>query len=356
MKHFAFCYPGAIHIHSRYSDGSGSIPAIAAAAREAGLRWIVVTDHDTLAGKPFEGWIDDVLVIVGYEITPARNHFLALNIDTVVDNELAPQEYIDEVYARGGFGIIAHPDERVANRFKANYRWEDWTIDGPTRRDGRAMGIELWNVMSDWGEHMTERNKYLNFFFARLGLNGPSPATLAWWDRLNMAGKHTFGIGGIDVHAFKQPVPWGEVEVFSYRWMFGTLTNYALLDRPLSSDALSARAQILAAIGGGRSYFINRLDGAAPALRFTINGSLAGATIGDTLRLNGTPATVVADVGSDALLRLVCNGHVLCSAPRALRQTITEAGVYRLEAYWGGKPWLFTNPIFVARGSVRGGA
>jgi hypothetical protein len=344
---YPFIYPGAIHIHSRYSDGSGSIPAIAAAARAAGLRWIVITDHDTLAGKPFEGWIDDVLVIVGHEITPERNHFLALNIDSVVDNQFAPQQFIDEVYARGGFGIIAHPDEQKANSFKQNYRWDDWTVDGPTQRDGRAVGIELWNLMSDWGEHITDRNKYLNFFFARFGISGPSPATLAWWDRLNMAGKRSFGIGGVDVHAFKQRVPWGEVEVFSYRWMFNTLTNYALLDGPLASDALVARGQILAAIERGRSYFVNRLDGAAPSIRFQIDGRSASAAMGDTFTLNGAPATVHVDVANDAFVRLIHNGQALCSAVRALRHTIEQAGVYRIEAYWGGKPWLFSNPIFV---------
>jgi hypothetical protein len=32
---------------------------------------------------------------------------------------------------------------------------------------------------------------------------------------------------------------------------------------------------------------------------------------------------------------------------RRIRQSVAEAGVYRLEGYWGGKPWIFTNPIYV---------
>ena len=31
----------------------------------------------------------------------------------------------------------------------------------------------------------------------------------------------------------------------------------------------------------------------------------------------------------------------------ALRQSITCSGVYRLEAYRGGRGWLYTNPIYV---------
>ena len=58
---------------------------------------------------------------------------------------------------------------------------------------------------------------------------------LAWWDRLNMAGKRTFGVGGVDAHAIKKRAPWGEVEVFGYKWTFSTLTNYLLLPEPLGS-------------------------------------------------------------------------------------------------------------------------
>lgn len=344
---YSFVYPGALHIHTTFSDGSGDFPAVIAAAREAGLRWIIVTDHDTLAGKSFEGWHDDLLVIVGHEITPDRNHFLALNVDAVVSRDQPPQDFVDEVYARGGFGIIAHPDERVANNFKEIYRWDDWTIDGPRERQGRVVGLELWNAMSDWGEHLTRSNKYLLFFQPRLGLSGPTPATLAWWDRLNAAGRRTFGVGGVDVHAFKHRAPWGEVEVFPYRWMFGTLTNYLLLDQPLNADPARARDQVFAALTGGRCYFVNRLDGQAPAITFTARQSGQLWPMGATLSLAAGPPTLIADVGSDAPIQLIRNGRVLAGGIRQIRQSVNQPGVYRLEGYRGGKPWLYTNPIFI---------
>ena len=346
MAH-SFIYPGAIHIHTSYSDGTGSFPDVIAAARDAGLRGIVVTDHDTLEGRPYAGWHDGVLVIVGHEITPDRNHFLALNVDEVVSNALPPQEFVDAVYARGGFGIIAHPDERVRNRFKDIYRWDDWTVDGPREREGRVVGIELWNLMSDWGEQLTDRNKVLHVLNPRLGLTGPSPATLAWWDRLNMVGRRTFGIGGVDVHAFKHRAPWGEIEVFPYRWMFGTLTNYLLLDAPLHDDPAAATDQIYAGLTGGRAYFVNRLDGDAPSITFAARRGDERYTMGDSVSIGGGPLLIEADVGADAFIRLIADGEVLTSAVRRLRQTIDASGVYRLEAYWGGKPWLFANPIYV---------
>lgn len=342
-----YLYPGALHMHTLFSDGTGTVDDLVRAARNAGLRWIIITDHDTLEAKPYEGWRDGVLVIVGHEITPDRNHFLALNVAQVVNRHAAPQDYVDEVYERGGFGIIAHPDERVANGFKDNYRWDDWTVGGPRVHEGRQVGIELWNLMSDWGEHLTRRNKEMIWAFPRLGLSGPTAETLAWWDRLNMAGRRTFGIGGIDAHAFKKRAPWGEIEVFSYRWMFGTLVNYLLLPEPLAPHPQTAVHQVYAALANGQSYFVNRLEGACPELLFRAERAGEQYPIGSCPDLNDGPLTFVADVGLDAELRLIHNGRALARGLRALRQTVTQPGVYRLEAYRKGRPWLYSNPIYV---------
>jgi hypothetical protein len=347
---YPFVYPGAIHIHTTYSDGTGDFPDVIDAAREAGLRWIIVTDHDNLDGLPYAGWHDGVLVIVGHEITPDRNHFLALNVDTLVSAELAPQQFVNEVYARGGFGIIAHPDERVQNKFKGIYRWDDWTVDGPQPREERVVGLELWNFMSDWGEHLNGPNNLLNVINPRLGLSGPSPATMAWWDRLNMVGRRTFGIGGVDAHAFYHKVPWGALSIFPYRWMFGTLTNYLLMAEPFSSDAATATNQVYAALSGGRSYFVNRIDGEAPVITFHARRREARFTMGATVDLRDGPLLIEADVGSDAYVRLIADGEVMTSGVQRLRQSIATSGVYRLEAYKGAKPWLFSNPIFVSEG------
>jgi hypothetical protein len=343
----SFRYPGAIHIHTTYSDGTGSYPEVIAAAQAAGLRWIIVTDHDTLAGRPFAGWHDGLLVVVGHEITPPRNHFLALNTPSVVSRDQPPQAFIDEVYAQGGFGIIAHPDERVQNNFKAIYRWDDWTVDGPREREGRPVGIELWNLMSDWGESLTPRNRMLNYFVPALGIAGPTPATLAWWDRLNMVGRRTFGVGGVDAHAFRRRVPWGEAVVFPYTWLFGTLTNYLLLDRPLHDDPEAATHQIYGALAAGKSYVVNRLDGDAPAIQFEAWRADEQFTIGDSTTIAGGPLRFEADVGRDAYIRLIADGEVLTSGVRRIRQSVDAGAVYRLEGYVGGKPWLFTNPIYV---------
>jgi hypothetical protein len=55
-----------------------------------------------------------------------------------------------------------------------------------------------------------------------------------------------------------------------------------------------------------------------------------------------------ADVGRDAELHLIRDGRIAVRGLRALRQTVAEPGVYRLEAYRKARPWLYSNPIYVA--------
>ena len=190
----------------------------------------------------------------------------------------------------------------------------------------------------------------------RLGMHGPTRETLAWWDRLNVAGKRTFGVGGVDAHAIKQRAPWGEVEIFSYKWTFGTLTNYLLLDAPLAPDAPSAINQVYGALANGQLYFVNRYDGGCPALIFHAEQSAARWASGASPSLRDGALTIVADAGRGipmykgaAQLRLIHNGRVIAAARRALRYQLREPGVYRLEGYRKGRPWLFTNPIYVTQ-------
>jgi predicted metal-dependent phosphoesterase TrpH len=111
-----------IHAHSTYSDGTGTVPEIADAARRAGVDAVLLTDHDTLEAKRRgeEGWHGPVLVCVGTEVSPLReNHYLAFGIDEPIDHRgLSAAEICAAVEAAGGFGFAAHPFSRGSERFK----------------------------------------------------------------------------------------------------------------------------------------------------------------------------------------------------------------------------------------------
>src|SRR5215216_6946808 len=74
-----------VHLHSLYSDGTGTVPEIARAAQRARADVVLLTDHDTLEARQRgeEGWYEgrrrvaegrrgDVLMLVGSEVSPPR--------------------------------------------------------------------------------------------------------------------------------------------------------------------------------------------------------------------------------------------------------------------------------------------
>ncbi|HJZ45860.1 MAG TPA: phosphotransferase, partial [Roseiflexaceae bacterium] len=113
-------------------------------------------------------------------------------------------------------------------------------------------------------------------------------------------------------------------------------------------DAPTAIRQVYGALGAGRSYFVNRYDGACPELVCHTERAGERCAIGSSPSLRDGPLVLVADAGRAADLRLIHNGRVAATARRSLRYDIREPGVYRLEGYRKGRAWLFTNPIYVS--------
>ncbi len=102
-----------VHVHSTHSDGTGTVPEIAAAAAAAGADVVLLTDHDTLAARyhGHERWHGSVLVCVGEEVTKRPgHHYLAFGLDDPIDHRgMTPQQVVDAVAAAGGLGFTAHP-------------------------------------------------------------------------------------------------------------------------------------------------------------------------------------------------------------------------------------------------------
>jgi len=70
-----------IHIHTAYSDGTGTIREILVAAKKAGLDAIAITDHNTSKGYFTTRRIaDDLIVIPGFEATTNAEHVIVLGI------------------------------------------------------------------------------------------------------------------------------------------------------------------------------------------------------------------------------------------------------------------------------------
>ncbi|WP_435838632.1 CehA/McbA family metallohydrolase [Streptomyces achromogenes] len=111
-------YRGDCHLHSWHSDGRRTPAEIAALARAAGLDFVNSSDHNTNAAHPHwaDAADDDLLVLLGEEVTTRNGHVLALGTDpgTFVDWRYRARDGRWAHFARairraGGLVVPAHP-------------------------------------------------------------------------------------------------------------------------------------------------------------------------------------------------------------------------------------------------------
>ncbi len=104
-----------LHIHSTYSDGAPTIPAILDyVTTQTALNVIAITDHDTVAGalqaRTLIAEIDTPLeVIVGSEISSQEGHIVALFIEEAIPAGLSATKTIAAIHEQGGLAFAAHP-------------------------------------------------------------------------------------------------------------------------------------------------------------------------------------------------------------------------------------------------------
>ncbi|MBD3165750.1 PHP domain-containing protein [bacterium] len=337
---------GVTHMHTLYSDGTGTIPEIARFADELGLQWIAVTDHHHLEAKKRgeEGFHGNVRVIVGSELgwEDGPNHYIAYDIDRVPDDQSEPQNYVRIVQEQGGFGAIAHPHEkRDAIDNLPPYPWTAWDVP--------IDGIELWNQLSQWVEGLTPRNKFHRFLHPLKSLTRPDPETMAVWDRMNRI-RPVVGYVGVDAHSLTYPLLGGliHVKVFHYKVQFRSLRTHLLLEEPLDrKDFDKARQQIHNALRTGRHFGSNFRVGRADGFRFYAMHEEERLLPLDTVE-SGTMLEFRAWSPLEADLVLLCDGRpVLRTRGRTLTFRTNQPGIWRIEAHRKGKGWIYTNPIRV---------
>src|SRR4051812_4796364 len=239
-----------IHVHSTYSDGTGTVPQIARAAERAGVDVVLLTDHDSLEAKRRgeEGWHGDALVLVGEEVTPPdRDHFLAFGIDDEISRRLSGPAICQAVRDAGGFGFAAHPFSLGSERFKR---------PGIAFGDLECLeGIELWSFLNDTGERVRGfRDLAKMIWFPQRAIEGPPADNLREWDRLCQA-RRVVAIGGLDAHQFGLRVG-GRVPLraMSYKRTFEQLHTHVLIDQPPTHDLAADRARVYEALREGRCY------------------------------------------------------------------------------------------------------
>jgi hypothetical protein len=342
---------GIIHCHSTYSDGTGTVPEIAAAARANDLDYLLLTDHDTLAAahNGEEGWHDSVLLLVGTEVSPyRRNHYLAFGLEEPIDHSgLTPAEIVRRVNEAGGFGFAAHPFSRGSQRFKRGGQGMPW---GDLEAEGYT-GIELWSFVTDTAERVNSIGDLVRFVTTpQRFLDHPPQRNLEQWDVLCRR-RRCVALGGADAHQIGIRVA-GRVplRLMAYKRSFRHLRTHLLVDEPLRRELGPDRAAVFGALRAGHAFLA--VDSVAPAngFRFWAEGEPGSLTMGDE-----APAgewTLHVRTPAPGRIRLLRDGvEVATTQGAGLAHPAREPGVYRAEAYREARgrerTWVLSNPIYL---------
>ena len=113
---------GAIHIHTRRSDGTGTVDDVARAASRAGLKFVILTDHGDGTREPdAPAYRNGVLCIDAVEISTASGHVVAIGLPrTPYSLGGETRDVVEDIARLGGMAIAAHPS---CQRRASGWRW-----------------------------------------------------------------------------------------------------------------------------------------------------------------------------------------------------------------------------------------
>jgi hypothetical protein len=345
-------YAGVIHLHSSLSfDGHAPMKKIISAAEKNGIDFLMLTDHDHLRARDegWEGWQGKTLIIVGEEIAPRFNHYLAFNIKEPIffrddPDGKNPQKYIDDVNNQGGFGVIAHPDHEGTVMFHVkHYCWNEWKVSN-------YAGIGVWDFMTDWQNSLRGYfSGLLSFLFPAYFLKGPRRITLERWDALNQI-KKTVGIGELDNHATIKKLLGIPFVTFPFDRAFKFIHTHVLTNDKFSGNSQQDINMVYQSILHGHCYFALEYFCKAQGFQFCITQDKNEFYMGDRFKLSDN-AQLSVFCPVKAHIRIIINGLVLNEkTAHSFSAPVVKTGVYRVEVYLKSvgkfRPWIFSNPIF----------
>jgi hypothetical protein len=326
---------GAFHVHTRLSDGRGTVEQVAAAAKAAGLQFVVLTDHNDFTPRE-PVFVDGVLMVQGVEISTPHGHVVALGMETPLDGARAREEGVRAVEATGGVSVLAHPVQKK----------NPWRDPEGARR---ARGFELYSadtffrdaVASPFSRLIPAVGSYFsNALHGVMLLVTPQPASTA--RLLELASERPrIALCSHDAHGWPR-----------YRDVFGAMAMYLppkALPEPLSKEPRAAAAQVVRALTGGQAICAFRALG-EPA-GFALEGPITDqrvARVGDVLTLRlppHPPGSVKVEVWGAGRLQ-----------PDGVSVELVEEGSVQIEAwvvapgrFFGTelKPWIVPSPVRV---------
>lgn len=275
---------GALHVHTRFSDGTATPAELVALASELGLDFLGINDHRNLRARE-SGWSglhDGVTVLAGAELNDPSlaNHILVYGADTippVTDS----RTQLDHVHASGGLPVVAHPCETGTRLPKMGpYPWRHGALEG-------IGGVEVWNYMSDWKSGVRLRDLKSRIAHPDRYVGGPDQCAVELWLRTGGC-----ALAGVDAHGLRFGMGRMAVEVFPYRDLLRKIQTHVLLDSAPSGEG--AERAIVDAIAGGRVFSSVPGLGDARGFRFRRKGGILSLDVPEPASLRVRTAGSIA--------------------------------------------------------------
>jgi hypothetical protein len=216
-------YRGDLHVHTVHSDGCLPTGDVVAAARSAGLDFVVSTDHNTSsANREWAGSVaDGLLVVAGEEVTTRHGHWLAVGLPPHgwVDWRYAPRDgvfasYATDVQIHGGLVVVAHPSVPLPGSL-----WEFGYCG--------VDAVEVWN--GKW--------------------NVDDEVSLRTWLRLMRSGRRITAVGSSDSHGPHRPIGRPHTVVYAEELSAPALVDAVRLGRCYIAESSDITVSLMCAVG-----------------------------------------------------------------------------------------------------------
>lgn len=358
-----FDYKGVTNVHTQMSSGSGDFSTVIAAAQNANLDFLSVTDLNVFEkANALAGYHGHLLVMMDgeYSYLNARllnigattaKHLQGVGRSQVLFADLLSQKEKD---ADVGLLVLAHPT-------KPRYRWSG---EYPVGLDG----IEVINLKNVWQEAWA--NSKLSFAvsllilpfnekLALLRLFKAPEEEIRLWDQLNSE-RRVVGLAGADAEA---KFVWGTFLRYpTYDTLFSIVRNHLLVKSELTGSAVSDVEKLAQALRQGQLYMSLDILGNPKGFNAVIR-TPSGAVhpMGSQVKLDKGLSLEITlpqkpNVPFDTVIYK--NGErMMTSNSQTTQYYINSPGTYRvmvrviptLPLPDGKKwiPWIYTNPFYV---------
>ncbi|MGI9165888.1 MAG: CehA/McbA family metallohydrolase [Pyrinomonadaceae bacterium] len=316
-------WSGDLHTHTVHSDGDWTVAELISSARNSGLDFIVITDHNTASHHAeidrLSKGLRQPLVLRGEEITTYGGHTntWGLPSGTWIDFRARPGDstrisnMAAEVHRAGALISINHPFALCGGC--------SWSYAAAV---GDFDAIEVWNGAWD----QTDEQAVL------------------MWDKVLQSGRRITAIASSDSHRPANPI--------------GNPTTH------VGTKDLS-QTSLLSAIRQGRIYLTSEPKRPVVTFEASPNKRHSRFGIGDEMRLSG-PAPIRFFINAeaapaDATISLISNGQVVrtfsdrtAAKPQVIEIECQHDSYFRLEVRDNTRALLaLTNPIYVKIGRGR---